>query len=209
MKIHFLTFTAAVLMALGASAQLTPKSYVIGGGFSLAYAQSNSNPTNYSQFNLSLAPTIGKFVNEKWLIEGGVGYGLSSFKNILGSPYNYRTSHSVSLSVGATRYIPISERFYFTVGGFISPRVGMNSASSDNNGTIVENNYSVYSGDVYLTPGLTYFINKKWMLFTQFGALKYSASTQSNSNTVLHNVSMNLNSSSFLVGFRYVLGGNK
>ncbi|NVK64694.1 MAG: outer membrane beta-barrel protein [Flavobacteriales bacterium] len=210
MKIHFLTFTIALIAASTGFAQITPKSYTIGGGFSMGYGESGTNPSNSSQqFNLALSPTIGKFTSEKWLLEGGVGYGLNSFSYSHSSSLSSRSSHSFSLIAGATRFIPITERFYFTLGGYIIPSYTNTIVRSDLNGSIQKDYQSTVSGDLSITPGLTFFINKKWMLYSQFGALKYSVSGQSNTDNISQKVSMNLNSSSYIFGLRYVLGGNK
>jgi len=208
MKIHFLTFTIALVTAWSASAQITPKSYTIGGGFSVAYGESGSNPNNSTQqFNLSISPTIGKFTSEKWLLQAGVGYGLNIFSANQVYPQPLRSSHSFNLTAGATRFFPISERFYFTLGGYITPEYTNTLVRTDMNGTFVEDTHSTLSGNFSISPGLTYFINKKWMLYSQFGALGYDISGHSNTDKISHKISMNLNSNTYLIGVRYVFGG--
>lgn len=208
MKIHFLTFTISLVTTFCASAQITPKSYTIGGGFSIAYTESGSNASNSSQqFNLSISPTIGKFTSEKWLLQAGVGYGLTIFSTNQVYPKPLRSSHSFNLTAGATRFFPISERFYFTLGGYITPEFSKTLVRTDMNGTIQEDTHSTLSGNASISPGLTYFINKKWMLYSQFGALGYDISSHSNTDKISHGVSMNLNSSSYRIGVRYIFGG--
>lgn len=210
MKIHVLTFTVVLFAALGTTAQITPKSYTIGGGFSTSYGESGSSSANSTQqFHLSLSPTFGKFVSEKWLLEGGIGYGYSTLRASQAYPLPLRSSQSFNLTGGITRFFPISERFYFTLGGYITPGYTNTINRTDVNGTIVKDYHTTLSGDVSVTPGLTYFMNKKWMLYSQFGALRYNVSSHSNTDNISHKLSVNLNSSSYLIGVRYVFGGNK
>lgn len=212
MKTILIATITVITLTSNVFSQITPGSYVVGGGLSFRLKQ--YRPTDYQSqqnLNFTISPDIGKFVSEKWLVRGGLGYELHSNRSEFGgiNPSSSHTlSNSYSVRFGMTRFIPMGKQFYFTLGGFISPQY-TTVKTVQSSITSYNSSYNIVSGEINLTPGVTYFINNKWMLFSQFGALNYTVDKRSDLNNVTNNLSFNLNANTYLIGMRYVFGSKK
>ena len=57
-----------------------------------------------------------------------------------------------------------------------------------------------------IAPGLSYFLNRKWMLYTYVVVLNYGLNYNLDTDEIGHNLYLNLQANSFGIGVRYVLG---
>lgn len=199
-----------VVAAHCSTAQITPKSYVLGGNASF----SHSNPAgdgvdvNRSATQFRIQPSAGKFISQKWLLETSLGY---SFNRDYFSINDY-TSDSKSHGVGATfsvsRFFPLGERFYFT----LSPRIGVNSSFGTrtvNDGSFSNNSdFNQFETNASFNGGLAYFIHPKWMLTANVGSLGYQTIFHDDSS-IGHNINFSVIGNSFSFGARFILGTDK
>ena len=59
-----------------------------------------------------------------------------------------------------------------------------------------------------IAPGISYFINDKWMLNTTIGSLNYSINYRRYSEDKFHNFGYSFSSTPINLGVRYLLGGS-
>ncbi|WP_107039747.1 outer membrane beta-barrel protein [Brumimicrobium mesophilum] len=180
--------------------QPTKGDYILGGtlGFNL-----NTTPilgVQSRSLRFLIAPSFGKFISDKYLIRGGLGYshssnyyGSSSFENIAGR------TNSFSLRFGVTRFYPIVDKLYFTLEGYIGGGLVLDNFS---NGNLNTNSTNATIG---VSPGLTYFINNRWMINSSMGVVNYKVSGGSGVNT--HTINADLSANSFRLGVSYIFKG--
>ncbi len=203
-----ITALVGLFITTSSFAQLTPGSYVVGGGVGFGFSKSPNQGYDSQNTTFTVYPGFGKFTSEKYLFEGGVGYGFFSHKadNLLGSSIN-QSAHSYSARFGVTRFIPIIDRLYLNIGAFLTPVYSSSRTKNTNSsGFQSESERSNISGSVIIAPGLSYFVNKQWMLFAQVGGLNYRVSKFNDSNDLYHDLSFNLSANSYNLGLRYILG---
>lgn len=200
-----LAFT--LILSTSSFAQLTPKSYVIGGGVSFRFDKTPGHVVELHTTSFSITPGIGKFTSEKYFIEGGIGYSLFARKYEEQLDIVHKTTgHSFNFTFGATRYFPLIDRLYFTVGGQITPAYVTIRNETSNFGFLSSSKSDYASTNFRLAPGLSYFINRKWMLYAHVGLLNYNITYDFEQDLVGHSLRFSAQSNSFSVGVRYVLG---
>ncbi|XOV67418.1 MAG: hypothetical protein ACFHU9_17525 [Fluviicola sp.] len=167
------TFLAAtfILIGLSSHSQIVPKSRFIGGDVTAFYR--SRAILNWEEIGAGIRPQFGKFINEKWSFEVGANYYFHQLKirdQFEGFLETQRHTTTLGVNFGFTRYFELSDQFYFTLSA---------GASADNIYTRnllpdfpSETRMPIEAG---IRPGLIYFLNPKWMLSANFGALKYSA----------------------------------
>lgn len=211
MKLLF-TFITVIFITNASLAQLTPGSYIVGGNLGLGYNKTPapSGNSNSQSFSARINPSIGKFISEKYVLHGGVGYSLrtrrSELEQPLGNYISRNNEHSFSLNFGVTRYFPVADRLYVTLGTSISPTFSTLHEESGYPNNISSDNRSTLSAGISVAPGLTYFINKKWMLNSSIGVASYRMNYNMETEKLGHNMYLNLRANAFTVGVRYILG---
>jgi hypothetical protein len=188
-------------------AQITPKSYTLGGSIDVGFNKMPGQLVELHTTSLSIAPGIGKFISDKYFIEGGVGYSLFARKYDEQSNIIHRTFvHTFSTSFGITRYFPVMDRLYLTFGGQITPAYATVINRTSNYGFTSSSKNDFFLTSVSLSPGLTFFIDKKWMLYASVSLLNYDLIYDFEQDLVGHNLFLSTRSNSFSIGARYVLG---
>lgn len=203
-----ITTIVGLFITASSFAQLTPGSFVLGGGVGLGISKLPTQGYDAQNVNFTVYPGIGKFTSEKYLFEGGLGYGYYSHKstNVVGSSFN-QSNNSYSIRFGVTRFFPIFDQLYLTVGAFVMPTYSATKGENVSSSGIQSNSSrSNISGSVIISPGLSYFVNRKLMLFAQVGGLNYRINKFNDSNEIGHELSFNLSANSYNVGVRYILG---
>lgn len=199
------------------NAQFTKGDKFIGGSVSIGHQDGPSSSTTTSTINsISLSPSLGFLVSEKFALGGQLGF--SSFKNSYQysvpyldnqGNYSFRTvtfnqkSNVYSAGFFALRYFTISERFIFALTGNLSYSRKNNSDPNYNTTTgvplyIKNNSYSV---GVSISPSLIFFPSNNWGISAGLGSVGYSygysLTFERSSNA------FDLNYGSFHLGFSY------
>lgn len=201
------TITIAFFISSASFAQLTPGSYVLGGGLGFSFSKSPGTTSNTKSTSFQLSPGIGKFISEKFLLDGGLEYSYVSRSSSQQSNYNQSsTGHFFGMRFGATRFFPIVDRLYFTLGAHIIPSYTKSRNEWSTSTSEGESTSENIEARLNVAPGLSYFINRKWMLFSYVGVLNYGVNYNMDTEDVGHNLYLNLQSNSFGIGVRYVLG---
>jgi hypothetical protein len=202
-----LTSIIGLLITISSFAQITPGSYVLGGGLGFGYSKTPNTTSESQSTSFRISPGIGKFISEKHLIDGGVEYSFNTRSLQSQSDYFQKnTTHFAGIRFGLTKYIPIIDQLYFTVGAHAIPSYSTTLSESTISGSATQNTTSTVQARLNIAPGLTYFINKKWMLYTYVGVLNYGLKYNLTTEKIGHNLYLNLQSNSFGVGARYVIG---
>jgi Outer membrane protein beta-barrel domain len=124
-SINTLAVLLLVLCSLGASAQIPARSVLVGGGLGLVYQSASGS--SRSTFQLSLSPSVGRFVARNFMI-GAVGEVAYQYTSQFSSSTNTIT---VTIGPQMRYYAPISDKAYFFLNGQIEP--GYFSLSSSSN----------------------------------------------------------------------------
>lgn len=207
MKKYLILASALLTFAAPSFSQITPSSYAVGGSSSLMLSSSPGG-SNFLKTTFSINPEIGKFVSEKWYIGGGLGYTFNQ-QRMKPSSDEKLTSHSNSFSGNfvATRYYPLSEKFYFTMeyglGGSFS--LFQNQFLPD---SLVSANINKSIGlGIGASPGFAYFITNKWIIFARLGRISYNFSKTFEFDNATHSLGYSFQGNSFGLGVRYGFGG--
>lgn len=180
--------------------------YIIGGtlGFNL-----NSSPNlglKSRSMNFSIAPSFGKFISEKYLLHGGLGYSFNnSYSSSTNNDFIKSMSHGINLRFGITRFMPISEKLFFTADAFIGTGIGFGKTKSSMFESM--NQLRNINATIGIAPGLAYFINSQWMIYSNIGLLNYTISHDSNAKRTTQSVNLNLSANSFKIGVNYIFKG--
>lgn len=202
-------FTLAIILFIARSsfAQLTPGSYVLGGSVGFGFIKTPNGTSERQTASFNITPGIGKFTSEKYFIEGGLGYSMYSRSLKTESSYSSKDiGHSFNARFGITRFFPIVDRLYFTLGGHISPSYSTNSNETESISGMTTNESSSISSRISISPGLSYFVNRKWMLYTYVGLFNYELIYNIDSDQIGHGLFLSAKSNSFGVGMRYIIG---
>lgn len=187
---------------LSSFAQLTESSYIAGVSSSFFL----TSPSNGSADNVmfSISPQIGKFVSEKWLVNGGLGYAMRIQKSNFGSGTGTNSTHNFSGQFGMTRFYPLSEKMYFTLDYSAGMGYELTNNQYMNDSTVIDSRSTAINLGIACSPGLAYFINKKWMIYSNLGALRYGYNYGIESNSGRHTLSYDLRANPFGIGARYI-----
>lgn len=195
----FILIAASLAISCASQAQIVTKSRFISGTVSSSYSKTLNQSREI--FDARLHPEYGKFISEKWSIQGGISYRFHFQKEyytyIEMIQYQSRTN-AFGLNFGVTRYFPLSANFYFTLTGSVmadmSNRKGIEPPTSTS---------SNYITGIALGPGLNYFINDRWSLIASLGALQFQSSI-SESNAPDIYAGFTFSSSTAGIGVRYI-----
>jgi len=144
---------------------------VIGG--STAFNFDNSSITGVDNFSTSahLIPQVGKFLSEKILLDGGIGYSWIHNRTNNNSILAKIHTHSILGNISINRFFALTDKFYFTLGGYLSSSIGFANSTWESSGNITTTSSNRLMAGIGATPGLAYFINEKWMMTAKVGAL--------------------------------------
>lgn len=188
-------------------AQPIKGTYVLGGSAGVSFNKSPSDLYKLQRTHFTLSPSFGKFISEKYQLEVGLGYTRQNQLHETDSDnFSRQTSHSLSIRFITTRFFPIADKLYFTLGAAVIPAYVTTRTKSKSFG--VEDNIESNSiaARLNISPGLTYFINNKWMLYSYMGVLNYGITYDTDSKLIGHNFYANVTANSFGLGARYIIG---
>lgn len=198
---------AFLFIAAFSYAQPVKGTFVIGGNASFNFSQLPSSTGKLQNTNFSISPGIGHFISSKFLLEYGLSYRIMSTFNSTNQNINSRTNNSnYSIKFGLTRYFQIAEKLYFTVGTYVLPTYEVSSLKNTTFGVETTSRATAFIGSINVSPGLTYFINQKWMLYSYVGVMNYDIKFNLTNDIVSHNFNANISFNSFGLGVRYILG---
>ena len=165
-----------LLTATVATAQFSPGSRFIGGGFSLAAPLA---PKLANTINVTLQPEFGHFRTEN--VAAGftatVAYGHSNVSDT-------RTNSSVTVGVGPfiQRFLPIVDRFGFVLTGRSS--LSVTSTTAKTTGSSPTSNATLGVGlGLSGSPGMFYSVSERWLLVLDLGAYQALSVTYSSQKT--------------------------
>ena len=208
MKIYSLLVAFVVCTSLNSTAQIQPKSNVIGGSTAFGYSGPSEGVSGVKQLNLTINPSYGRFISNKWQLSANLNYGYNQSETIYQNPMYFSKSSANTFGggLGATRYFGITEKLYFHVDG----QLGFDYTSGLRTDFFVsfhEYEFTSSLASVSFSPGFTYFPGEKWLIFANFGALRYSMQTDLDVFELQHNFGFYLNSSSISFGAGFIFGG--
>ncbi|MFT5860997.1 MAG: hypothetical protein ACI865_003115 [Flavobacteriaceae bacterium] len=210
MKFIITSLIFTLFIACISFAQPISGTYILGGSGSVSFNKSPSETYNLNSIRFGISPSIGKFISEKYVMEGGLGYsGYTQNQINLADPSDFSrfSSHSFSLRFGITRFFPITDKLYFTLGTAIVPAYVFERLESESIGGPTSTDSKKYTGRFVISPGLTYFINDNWMLYSYMGVLNYEIGYDSEKELFGHSFYARLSANSFGIGARYILMG--
>lgn len=169
------------------------KRFFVGGGFS--YSQRvNKTFSDFKSTEYSIAPNIGMFVSDKFVVGIGIGFVGNDTKN--GSLVTIESSSRLFNPFVRFRK-PLTESF--GLFGELGVSVG-NGAVYDLN-LDQTNDFSTFS--VYATPGIDYALAKNWLLIGKWGRVGYYNSSGEIESLDESSFAIDLEMSSVLFGVIY------
>jgi hypothetical protein len=207
---NILTILLFICMHAG-MAQIQKGTIVVGGGLSLG---GNSNEAmdgsnyNYNNGNFNLKGSYEKFLNDKMALGFGLDYRYvnSTFSNSMND--SGTRQHLINVGPKLSYYIPIVEKFYFTIESHSYFGIG---GSKDKDS---DEKYSLLSFGLSAGPGVVLFLNDKWALNAGIGSLYYNFLSEKareenalgeKPKEIMHNYGLNVSANSFSIGLRYYL----
>jgi len=149
-----------------------------------------SNSGNSSGTSISVYPSVGFLLNEKFAVGGQIGFSSYYSKFTNGSTYMAESkSLYISTAIFAKRYFKISDKFLFSlVGTFAFNRGAItNTTTQPLIGLTVEDksqNYIIYTS---ITPSFIFFPTPKWGFEVGIGSINHgynsNLTTSQNSNS--------------------------
>jgi outer membrane protein W len=169
MKKLLLSFILLAPICIGAQAQTTQGSLMLGGGISFSSSKNEGSEGDYKTTSFAFIPSVGYFVVDNLAV--GANLSLQSDKTTGGINGNYEAKQT-SLAVGpfARYYIFTSnEKFAFMAEAGLL--FGSGKQESNNNNSTTKSS----SVNFYVSPGFTYFLTDKWGVELQLEGLTYSS----------------------------------
>lgn len=160
-----LCITLLIATPYFAFSQIQKGNYLLEGAIS--YAKTEFEDQLNTRFGTDLS--FGYFISEKTSLNISLGY--DSDKNDIPSLVDV-SSNSFSYGLFSRTYFLISEKFYWSLEGFVSLSDGK---QEDNSGIPVE--VSRNDLTIGIRPALTYLLSKKFALNLHFGLLSYQHTT--------------------------------
>ena len=189
------TFAVLFLLVQTSLAQPEKGKYIIGGTSSFGYSANRVND-NINSLNFSIQPQFGKFISDKTVLYGGLGYQLRRQRN-----QNLITSsQGFSATFGFTRFRPLVNGLYLTLDGRVNAGYNYSSNPYTTDG--------YYSAGIAFSPGLAYFLNDRWMIYSNIGSLYYNYYTEPVGN-FNNEFGYSFRANNFSVGARFILGKKK
>ena len=194
-------FTTSIIHA-----QINKGSVLLGGG--IGFGSNKIMDTDKKSSYISLSPAIGIAVKQNFIIGVNLIYGHS--KNNFNSPGSESHSNSYGGAIFLRKYLILGKGF------FLFGETGISSQTSTitNTFTSDKNEQKIWGLSVYLYPGLSYAVNKRFHL--EAGLPQLANIGFSQSKTIVNGVtterdsgiSGNFSTSSFTnvnFGFRFFL----
>ena len=184
--------------------------YLLGGNVGFGYSDRPNETTSYKTASFSISPFIGKFVSQKYLLSGGFGYGrLFTSYEVDETNWSRQTSNRLDLRFAVSRYIPIKEKLFLSLGSGISVGTMIKQSESEYNGTVTNKDQRALKSAITVSPGLAYFLNENWIIGASIGILRYEIDYDLDSKLVGHSVFGRASANSFTIGARYMFGKKK
>lgn len=205
MRTVLFTTILSFLLAFPALAQPTKGDYILGGSLGFNFKDAGTGSDKNQNFSFSIAPNFGKFISDKYLINGGLSYSYNkSYSKYGNNDFSEGTNQGIGISFGITRYYPLADKLFFTGSAYIGSGYGFGTSNSTFGTSSHSDNIN---GTIGVSPGLAYFINDRWMVYSSMGALSYNASYDYNVERTTHSVNLNLSANSFKIGVNYIFKG--
>ncbi len=226
MKKVFIVLLIAIFAIPAAKAQINKGAILLGG--SLGFYQrktTDEDPifNNHTKFkqnetSFSFLPESGFFISNSFVLGIGLGYqhNKSEFNVYTDNDLDYlheKNTNKILVNPYSEKYFKIGNNIYITLAANINLGFGKKNEKFHNNDTIEDITGNTFSLDIFITPGITYFISKNWALSGNAGKIYYSYNSTEmikngndnnyNSNTNNYGVSFSFNT--FSIGIRYYL----
>jgi hypothetical protein len=212
------------IISFASLAQLQKGAILAGGGFTYMGRNASDNfstqPGAYqndlkSTF-LSIRPNVGFFLTESTLFGIALNYEYNSIVNQIVLNGNSRDpgiqkSNIILINPNLTKFIQLSDKFYFTTSVNLLAGLGKGSLGENNRET------NILDLRINVTPGLTYFISNKWAIQGSIGELFYNYKREKiladinqaeGAKNVDHRYGLSAQVNTFRVGFRYYLNND-
>lgn len=160
-----------LLLSWKASSQFTKGDKFVSGSFGVSDQRSNPDLT---WTTYSVSPSIASFVNEKWAAGGSLSYNYSINKSTSNNALAENERWSVGIGLTATRFISISEKFYFSLGGSLNFSRGTTTSLSSSQFGFSETKRDQYSLSIYVNLVFWYFPSSRWGFQAGIGNVSYS-----------------------------------
>lgn len=170
----------------------------------------NNEEYEYTYFSLSVNPRAGRFINENTAIGLGVNYQFyySGSQLVVNNSANGRgfshSYHILSLNPHLTKFYPLIDKLYLTTDLNLSAGAGR----SDLGG----NSYNLITFGIRFTPGISYFMNDKWLLNVGLGDAHYDWTRETlaegvsdEGRRIRHNYGVRFRLSRLYLGLQYFI----
>ncbi len=191
------TFAVLFLLVQTSMAQPEKGKYIIGGTSALRYTAQRLND-NSSYLNFYIQPQFGKFISDKTVLYGGLGYQLSRIKD----QNTTMLTQGFNATFGFTRFRPLVNGLYLTLDGRINANYALYSYSNTNT-----TNDNIGAG-IAFSPGLAYFLNDRWMIYSNIGSLYYNYNVEPVGG-YNNDMGYSFTGNNFSIGARFLLGKKK
>ena len=208
----FLAISTICLSSFLSFAQPQKGTWIIGGSGSVFFQRPTSNYPVDFRISAGVHPGIGRFVSDRLVLNGDLGYTYSLSKRETQSISTKSEEHSIGGGIGLTRFFSAGEKLFFTLNGSLevgyARRINSSGSSLSNLSNI--NTTNQFRASVNLSPGLAYFINDYWMVTARIGSLFYELSDDDNySSSVGHMAGYRFTANSFGIGVSYLIPSKK
>lgn len=178
MKIIFTLI--ALCGAVTAFAQIEKGMSVLTGNISLSGgdqatttdANGVSSTVNSKSKGFGTSISYGYFVANNWVIGLRGSYGVNRSDLEGNNSKSMSRASNTGMAIYTRRYFLIAERFYFHVEGGLSYSYGVTNSKVDTDP--VWNSETTATSVIYVNPGLTYFVTKKFAVTANIGSANYT-----------------------------------
>lgn len=168
-------FALLTVTPLLSSGQFMKGDKFIGGTFRLS-SQTPTNSNQGSTFEIkgfSINPLMGFLVNEKLAIGGRIGYSYyNSIYNANQPSESKYNSNGFSMGLISRRYFGISDKFVFSINGYLNFDRGTETNTTSTSESKAQN----YQIGAMLQPCFIFFATPKWGFETSVGGIIYNYS---------------------------------
>lgn len=190
------------------NSQIQKGSYLLDLDLSANFSNRENSISSYSNSNLSIGPSAGLFLSEKAMFQVGLFYNINMNEYIHGETVSEGQNYQLGGFLGYTRYISMSDKLYLNLGGTVGAGYSYDEIVETHSGiTVVDAQSEYLLLNFNLRPGISYFINPRWIIGANIGRLFYSIET--NSEETYQNAGFSFSGNTFGVSFSYVIGANR
>lgn len=182
---RYLALIILIFTCIQSHGQFAKGDKALGGTVTLNVRSSPENQGGVVKSNsFGLAPSFGVLVSENLEIGGQVGWSSGYFKLISGSVVDESRSNYFSVGLYMQKYLRLSEKFLFSVGGDISFRSGkVKNKTTDAGNPISENEIKESDFGIGVSPGFLFLPSSNWAIRAGFGNIGYRFSKQDDAKT--------------------------